>query len=285
MSTTGELRVFPFLGNPIAQAKTPKLFNALFALHHFAGMVAPMRVSPAHMPDLTRALLRAGNIEALALTNPHKGQMFSMVDRCDPLTRFAGCVNAVRLASDGVLEGAIFDGKGIVKAMRLHGVSPMGQRVLIVGVGQAGRAIAVALADDGAQCIALYDLLEERSVYLAHLLQAAFPVEMELPDTLNPAGYSVIINATPLGTHAHDPLPFDVRAMDRDAIAFDVVAGQQPTSLLNECARLGITAYSGHEMLIQQIPEYLHFFGLEELAHQAELDMTYLRHLIHQDTP
>jgi shikimate dehydrogenase len=54
----------------------------------------------------------------------------------------------------------------------------------------------------------------------------------------------------------------------------------QPTPLLRACHARGLTAHPGYEMLVQQIPEYLRFFGYDALAQQVQADPTELRALL-----
>jgi len=46
-------------------------------------------------------------------------------------------------------------------------------------------------------------------------------------------------------------------------------------------AARGIVAHAGFEMLVQQIPEYLRFFGLQQLAATLQDDMAEVRALLY----
>jgi len=54
----------------------------------------------------------------------------------------------------------------------------------------------------------------------------------------------------------------------------------RPTPLLRACAERGITAHAGFEMLAQQVPEYLNFFGFDAIARQVEADPGGVRELL-----
>lgn len=270
MNAPGALRVFPFLGDPVDQARSPALYNALFARHAVPAQVVPLQVAPSDLPALVRALFSAGNVNALALTNPHKRAMFALVDRCDPLTRLGGAVNAVRRAADGALEGTMLDGVGMVHCMQQRGAPPAGRRILVVGAGRAGRAIAIELAHRGAACLALHDRLARPAAALGRQLQERFSVDVLLPTDAAPGGFDTVVNATPLGTRDSDPLPFDVSRLAPGAHVFDAVMRPGTTALLRACAERGIAAASGEDMLLAQIPAYLRFFGLDELARRVE---------------
>jgi shikimate dehydrogenase len=77
----------------------------------------------------------------------------------------------------------------------------------------------------------------------------------------DPAGYDLVVNATPLGMLPGDPLPFDPERIDPDALVGDVVLGAGVTPLLQAAARRGCRYLVGTDMLFEQIPAYLEFFG------------------------
>jgi shikimate dehydrogenase len=101
-------------------------------------------------------------------------------------------------------------------------------------------------------------------------------VSVASPD---PAGYDLVVNATPLGLKAGDPLPFDVARLDADTAVVDILMKNQPTPLLRACRARGITAHPGFEMLVQQVPEYLTFFGFDALAAAVQADSSDVRAL------
>lgn len=280
MSAAREPRVFPFLGDPVAQARSPALFNDLFSRNRTAAVVVPMRISAERMPGLVRELFKAGNTGGISLTNPHKAAMLSLVDRCDLLARLAGGINAVRLADDGALEGTMLDGTGMVKALDHFGVAIAGHRVMVVGVGRAGRAIAAALAQRSPARLTLVDCMGERSRSFAYELREHFELDIVAGEMALPAGHDLVINATALGTHAVDALPFDVALLDAGATVMDVIMGTPDVPLLKACAARGITAFSGHEMLVQQVPDYLRFFGMADLAACAVQDLPLFRQML-----
>lgn len=65
------------------------------------------------------------------------------------------------------------------------------------------------------------------------------------------------------------------------AAVVDIVMTRESTPLLKACAEPGISAYAGFEMLVQQIPEYLSFFGMPELARTLQDDTSEVRTLLY----
>jgi shikimate dehydrogenase len=263
MDISGRTRVFLILGDPIAQVQAPALFNPIFRSQGVDAVLVPAQVSPADLPGFVQQVLRARNIDGLWLTIPHKAAVLPLLDRCDRRGQIAQAVNAVRRNADGTLEGALFDGEGFVKSLDRFDVPVAGRRVLIVGAGGAGMAIAVSLAERGAAAIALFDPDASRSSAAAERINAAFPGQpAAVAHTADAAGFDLVVQASPLGMEGSDALPLDPASVEAGAVVVDILMKNQPTPLLRACAARGARVYPGFEMLNQQIPDYLRFFGL-----------------------
>ena len=273
----GSTRVFQILADPIAQVRAPEVFNHVFQCFGIDAVLIPAQVAPADFAAYADNALRAKNVDGLWLSIPHKTAMIELLDRCDPLGRVAGAVNAVRRNADGSIEGALFDGLGFVKALDHFGLPVVGRRVLIVGAGGAGVAIATALAQRGVGALALYDSVPGRAADVARRLAQAFGAHTEALREPNPAGCHLVVNATPLGLYDGDPLPLDVDALDRDAAVVDILMKNQPTPLLRAVQQRGRIAHPGFEMLAQQVPEYLAFFGYDDVARQVQAQLSEIR--------
>jgi len=153
--------------------------------------------------------------------------------------------------------------------------------VLLVGVGGGGVAIAASLAERGVARLALYDPDAARCVAAAAMLKGAWPaLVVDIAESADPAGFDCVINASPLGLKADDPLPFDPARLDAGAAVVDILMKNQPTPLLRACHARGVKAHPGFEMLIQQAPEYMDFFGLHPLARTVAEDSSELRRLM-----
>jgi shikimate dehydrogenase len=77
----------------------------------------------------------------------------------------------------------------------------------------------------------------------------------------DPKGFDLIVNATPLGMKAGDPLPFDTARIDKSTFVGEVVMKQEVTPLLKAAQEIGCRTQVGTDMLFEQIPAYLEFFG------------------------
>ena len=279
MNISGSTRVFLILGDPVAQVKAPQAFNHLFREHGVDAVLVPAHVSPGDFADFATQALKARNIDGLWLTIPHKSSMIPLLDHCDYLGRAAGAVNAARRNADGSIEGALFDGVGFTKALDHWAIPIEGRRILVVGVGGAGVAIAASLAARRAGCVGLYARNPGPAMEVAARLRELFDGEVVSVAAPDPVGYDLLINATPLGLDPGDPLAFDVARLDAGASVVDILMKNQPTPLLRACEARGIRAYPGFEMLIQQVPEYLSFFGMADISRKVAADLSGVRAL------
>ena len=77
------------------------------------------------------------------------------------------------------------------------------------------------------------------------------------------------------------PLPVDVTRIDPTAKVVDILMKHKPTPLLQACTERNIEAYPGFEMLVQQVPDYLRFFGMPDIADKIKDDLSDVRkHLL-----
>ena len=78
----------------------------------------------------------------------------------------------------------------------------------------------------------------------------------------DPTGFDLVVNATPLGMNEGDPLPLDVSRLDPATFVGEVVMRTEMTAFLSAAAARGCKVQIGSDMLFEQIPAYLEFFGL-----------------------
>ena len=192
---------------------------------------------------------------------PHKVAAAALLNDASPAVRVAGSCNAVRRMEDGRLHGDLFDGEGFVRALKRKGCRPAGARALIIGAGGVGSAIAASLAAADTRAIALFDVHPERARALANRLASSYPSLELTTDANDPAGRDIVVNATPMGAHDDDPMPVDVERLEARMWVGEVVMAPEMTPLLIAAQARGCRVQVGADMLLEQIPAYLEFFG------------------------
>ncbi|MEO7940051.1 MAG: ThiF family adenylyltransferase, partial [Burkholderiaceae bacterium] len=136
-----------------------------------------------------------------------------------------------------------------------------GAQVLVVGCGGVGSAIAASLAAAGVAAIDLFDALPATASTLAGRLRAHYPALAVRTGSNDPAGHGIVINATPLGMNDDDPMPVDIARLPSDAFIGEVVLKREMTAFLLAAQTRGCRFQVGTDMLFEQIPAYLEFFG------------------------
>lgn len=258
---SGKTRVIAHLGVPTESFKAPMIYNPYFEACGIDAVVVPMGCRPEHYPAFLRLFFELTNAQGALVTMPHKTATVDLVDEATTAARIAGACNAVRRASDGRLVGDMFDGEGFVRGIRRKGMSPEGRRAMIVGGGGVGSAIAASLAGAGVGALAISDADPARAAALCRRLSENYPALSIVPGTTDPTGFDIAVNATPLGMNDEDPLPFDASRLAASTFVGEVVMKNEMTPLLRAAAARGCRYQVGLDMLFEQIPAYLEFFG------------------------
>lgn len=284
---SGATDIYLIVGHPVVQVQAPALFNAVFARAGIHAVMVPMQIAPEQLLGFVASVFQAPNVRGLCATIPHKTALAEWVDDCSPMGRIAGAVNAVRRHADGRTEGALFDGLGLRAALDYFGMAYASRRVLVLGAGGAAAAIAAELAcamPGAAAQVSLFDPLPGKAEALAQRLARATPAQVVAAHSNDPAGFDLVINASPLGLHPNDALPCDVQRLAPHAAVMDIVMKNQPTPWVRAARARGLQAQPGYEMLIQQAAPYLEFFGLHDAARLVREDATFLREQIYPST-
>src|SRR5262249_42824864 len=152
-------------------------------------------------------------------------------------------------------------GAGFARCVVGKGSTLANASALVVGCGGVGWAIAASLAARGLVELGLYDPIEAMMSGLAGRLGQHYPGVKVLVGSNDPAGWDLVVNATPLGMTAKDPLPFDVSRLTRSTFVGEVVMKSEVPPLLAAARARGCPTQIGTDMLFEQIPAYLEFFG------------------------
>ena len=257
----GTTTLIAHVGYPTEAFKAPMIYNPYFEHQGIDAVVMPMGVKADDYPQVFASLMKLTNLLGLLVTMPHKVTTVGLVDEVTPTARIAGACNAVLRRPDGRLVGDMFDGAGFVRGVQRKGLELTGARALVVGCGGVGCAIAASLAAAGLGGISLFDASPAPADGLADRLRQHYP-ELDVATGSNdPAGYALVVNATPMGMKDGDPLPVDVDRITPGAFVGEVVMKQEMTAFLRAAQARGCRFQVGTDMLFEQIPAYLEFFG------------------------
>lgn len=264
----GTTKLIAHLGYPTSTFKAPMIYNPWFQHHGIDAVVVPMGCKEQDYAAFLPLLFRLSNIHGALITMPHKVATVGLADRVSVTARIAGSANALRLAEDGLIEADMFDGEGFVAGVLSKGQQLAGGSALVVGCGGVGSAIAASLAKAGVARLALFDPMAASADALAGRLREAYPALAVVTGAKDPAGFDLVVNASPLGMKPDDPLPMDVERIAPSTFVGEVVMKAEMTPFLAAAAARGCRYQVGTDMLFEQIPAYLDFFGFGRPAVQ-----------------
>jgi shikimate dehydrogenase len=254
---TGRTRLTGVMGWPVSHTLSPAMHNAAFRTLGLDWVYVPLLVHPDRVIDAVKGLVSLGFAGA-NVTVPHKQAVMPLMDELTPIARAAGAVNTIVVRDDGSLLGGTTDGVGFLADLASHGVKPQG-RVIVLGSGGAARSVVFALAEAGAEVHVVARSLDKAAA-LCQDIAAALPATASRPVAhLFPAALAelsaaagLIVNATSLGLHADDPLPWLEGLRFRpDQTVYDLIYNR-PTPLLARAQADGARGIDGLGMLVHQ---------------------------------
>ena len=210
---SGKTTLIAHIGYPTESFKAPLIYNPWFEHRGIDAVVVPMGVQGRRLSRRSSSRCSScTNIRGALITMPHKVTTVALLDeathdgedrrlaqRHPEARRTARCSATCSTAPDS-------------RAACAQGLRVRRRECLVVGAGGVGSAIAASLAAEG--------VARDRAVRRHAASATASPdglrehyPQIEVDETGNdPAGYDLVVNATPLGMKAGDPLPFDVDA-------------------------------------------------------------------------
>lgn len=222
ISISGGSRIYPVIGDPIGQVKSPAGMTASFARRNRDAVVIPIHVTPQDVGAFIDTAVKVRNIDGIVVTVPHKIASLAHCRTATARARIVGAVNVMRRNADGSWHGENFDGLGMVGGIRSQGGEPKGKKCLLVGAGGAGMAIAEALLNEGVSELAVHDVDAARRDRLVTRM-CEHHGDRVRAGADDPAGFELVVNATPMGMNPDDPYPVRMDRLSPDAFVACVI--------------------------------------------------------------
>lgn len=256
MRIDGETKVVGLIGYPIGHTLSPTMHNRAFEYLDLNYIYLPFPVEENNLKGALRALPALG-IVGVNVTLPYKEKVLAYLDEVTEEAELTGAVNTI-LVKENRLIGYNTDGKGFVASLRKGAeIDPRGKRVVIIGAGGAGRAVSIQLVKEGAERIALFDIVFDKAQDLAsHIekyiskVKATALREEGLEKEIR--GADILINATPVGIKPDDPPPINPKLLHPNLLVYDLIYNPPKTRLLNEAEEIGAKTLNGMGMLLYQ---------------------------------
>lgn len=256
---SGATRPIPILGDPIRQVKSPYGLTKGFAERGADFVVVPMEVAPDAVQTVLRALDHVRNLAGVIATVPHKFALCAHADQRTERAAFYGSANVMRRDASGRWVADMLDGLGFVRAVTQAGGRIDGARALLAGAGGAGGAIALAVLEAGADSLAVHDIDTGRRDDLIARLNTRYRGRARAGSAAI-GGNDLVLNASPMGMRAGDPLPVDLAGLDPGMVFGDVVTPAGLSPLLAAAQAAGCRISSGHDMFHASVDLMLDFF-------------------------
>ncbi|WP_151719513.1 shikimate dehydrogenase family protein [Gemmobacter serpentinus] len=246
----GETRLFPIVGHPIGQVKSPTSLSQIMADRGFNGMVVPAHILPEDLNAWLEQATSLRNCDGIVVTVPHKVPCLAFCTRVTARAQASGAVNIMIREGDSWIGDAT-DGHGYLDGIAAEGFDVAGKPALLIGTGGAGSAIAYEILARGASELALHDIDTPRRDALLARLDAAFPGRVRVGST-DPRGFALVANATPLGMREGDPLPVQADLLTADQFVADVVTRPAVPPLIAAARAKGCATMPGSGMFNAQ---------------------------------
>jgi shikimate dehydrogenase len=262
---TGKTKILGLIADPILQARSPNMANALLDDRSQFGAFAllPMHVSSEGLKEFVIGLRRLHNFAGAIVSMPHKAEMAYLVDELTPEAELVGAVNVIRKTADGKLVGTLLDGEGFVGGLRNAGHTVKGTNCYLAGAGGAASAIAFSLAKHGCATLTIQNRTSTKADALAEKLRRTFP-HIRVMSTVDTNGtYDITVNGTSLGMQDGDDLPISAQIIDRSSLVAECVVAPEITRFLELARKYKRKIHTGVPMLSAQMDMMLSFMGVE----------------------
>ncbi len=219
----------------------------------------------ADLPLLLEAAQIMGFV-GLNITHPCKQAVLPLLDELSADAHAIGAVNTVVLR-DGKRIGHNTDWSGFATPFKIKLADAALERVVLLGAGGAGAAVAHATLTLGTQSLSIIDQDPAKAEQLSARLNERFGTgrASAAGDVRSAiAAANGIINATPIGMTGHPGTPFDTSWLDASQWVAEIVYFPLETELLLAAGRRGCRTLDGGGMAVwQAVGAFKLFTGLD----------------------
>lgn len=257
----GATEVMAIIADPVYQASTPGLANAILADKNLNQILVPFHVKTDGLSDVINSLRHINNFVGAVVSMPHKTAIVNLLDELTTEAKQVGACNVIRRNADGKLIGTMLDGEGFVKGLLNEGHSVKGKNIFLVGSGGAASGIAYAVAKHGADRLRIFNRTKSKVDNLISNIKVVYPeLKIEYSDQISNDD-QIIINGTSIGMKENNGLPISLSNVSESSIVAEVVITPELTTFLNEAKNKNCVIHKGKPMLEGQIELMIDFIN------------------------
>lgn len=257
-------KITGLIGYPLEHSFSPLMHNAAFQALKLNYVYIPIPVTPGKLRDAIIGF-KALNFIGANVTIPHKEEIIPFLDFITEEAKLVGAVNTLFWTDDGYLVGDNTDVEGFHRTLTDYQIKVVDQTVVIVGSGGAARAVAVALARQGAKEILFLARRANSAYQIIKDMENLFPETNWGSHTKTTAMFasdlgrtSLLVNASPVGMYPHidaTPVPKQMLGLLLpESHVYDIVYNPSETKLIKLAKETGenLKTHTGIDMLVNQ---------------------------------
>ncbi|MFA5038240.1 MAG: shikimate dehydrogenase [Candidatus Omnitrophota bacterium] len=257
MKPEGRKELYGLIGYPVKHSYSPLMHNAAFKKLGINAEYRLFEVPPQGLEGFFKKTIFEEGIKGFNVTVPHKETALGyLTGSVSSNVKMIGAVNTVLVREDGRLDGFNTDETGFTADFKAHNVQISGKIVALMGAGGGAKAVAFGLAGNAVKGIRIFDVDFSRSQKLADNLLAHYrgvkiscvkDIEgLDIPQA------DILINATPVGMKADDPLLVKQEWLHKGLFVYDLIYNPAETKLLAAAGKSGCLRANGLGMLLHQ---------------------------------
>lgn len=255
---TDQTAIYGVIGDPVSHSMSPAVHNVAMRAASLNSVYVPLRVTN-DVPNFVEEAFRYG-FRGFSVTIPAKISVIAAMNEMDDVASRIGAMNTVVQLENGRLKGFNTDWMAAISAIEekfSNGI--YGKRVICIGAGGAGRALAFGALERGAEHVIVVNRSLDKAVALADSLGGkASAVSLEQFNEGACGKYDVLMNTTSVGMHPKSQeCPIEVERLITGTVVFDAVYNPLETRLLEKAKECGCIPVSGLEMFVRQAAEQL----------------------------
>ncbi len=256
----GKTRLFGIVGDPIEQVKSPEIVTYEMQQRGINAILVPIHIAQTDFDTVIPEILRVQNLDGLIFTIPFKARAVQYAHQLGPQAQAIGVINTLVKKSNGSWIGEMFDGLGCVESFKRKNIPLQGQKIMMMGLGGAGSAIAAAIAAEHPRSMRIFDLDPSRCERIQNIIQGISPsIQVDIGSPIV-EGMNVLINATPVGMLDDPRVPINVKQLPSSLAVFEIIVKPENTPLLKIARASGCRVITGREMMLGQIKRIVDFF-------------------------
>ncbi len=241
--------------SPSQGARSPLLWRAAFKALNLEADFHPFDVTPDALESVVQALKADSRFIGGAIAVPHKELILPFLDEVEPAAQAIGAVNALRRSPEGKIVGSNTDGLAAVDCLESIAGKVEGKKMLVLGLGGAGKAVATSFAFAGVELSVWNRDFTKCSAFSEKLASAQVPVTAV--SNLAEAFYNTdfLVNCTSAGFSSdgseNDDAPFELSLVGRlpdHAVVYDIIYQPLQTALLKASEQRGLSTLNGKSM-------------------------------------